>query len=192
MVRRSWNDRWFLKWAKLPPQTLGTLEAFSAFQGKHLIRAEGAVAFMHHRGELLPGRQAVRAGVERCARGASRIEGKVRISSEEDWARPGQSIHHPAACGRRALLGGLARASPCRAACLAPPRAQAWLHPAQCPYIAHLVHSNGFRPLRWGAKLDYFAKPSRNLDWFLLRPGGDGRRARRSRKQAKEQQRQQQ
>ncbi len=61
---RLWNDRWFVRWGNVNPEQLGTLDAYAEFQGKHLIRGEAAVAFMHHRGELLPGSHEV--GQTRC------------------------------------------------------------------------------------------------------------------------------
>ncbi len=45
---------------------------------------------------------------------------------------------------------------------------QAWLDPRHCPYIAHLVHSNGFRPWRLGARIEFFDGPPRRVDWWLL------------------------
>ncbi len=68
---RRWNSRWYKeKWGERYPQAapLGDDEAafpayvFSTFQSKQLIRPEAAVAFMHHRGEVLPKKRQVRAG----------------------------------------------------------------------------------------------------------------------------------
>ncbi len=59
----------------------------------------------------------------------------------------------------------------CVCVCVCVVFTQVWLDPsapANCPYLAHLVHMNGFRPHRWGAKLEYFNRPARRANWFLL------------------------
>ncbi len=59
-VRSLWNDMWFATKGRVPRNRRGTLAAYAVFQSKHLIRPEAAVAFMHHRAELLPNKTEVR------------------------------------------------------------------------------------------------------------------------------------